>query len=175
MSQGFHPKPRMSFPSALAVGIAGVDEVMEVEWAETYTLEELQQRLASHGIPGLTLRSVELLPPGASKARVRTTTWEVPVPPDRLAETASRVSRLGAGATAPAPAPEPAQAPGACQSLAPGLGLEVLTLRDGVLHVRLRAGPQGAASPRGVLASLGLGDLEQAGIVLTRTSVELEP
>ncbi len=37
MSQGFHPKPRMSFPSALAVGIAGVDEVMEVEWAEEYT------------------------------------------------------------------------------------------------------------------------------------------
>ena len=30
-SRGFHPKPRMTFPSALAVGIEGLDEVMEVE------------------------------------------------------------------------------------------------------------------------------------------------
>ena len=28
-SEGFHPKPRMTFPLALAVGIEGVDEVME--------------------------------------------------------------------------------------------------------------------------------------------------
>ena len=34
MSQGFHPKPRMSFPAALAVGIAAMDEVMELELAE---------------------------------------------------------------------------------------------------------------------------------------------
>ena len=33
-SQGFHPKPRMTFPLALAVGIEGLDEVMEVELAE---------------------------------------------------------------------------------------------------------------------------------------------
>ncbi len=33
-SQGFHPKPRMTFPSALAVGIEGLDEVMEVELAD---------------------------------------------------------------------------------------------------------------------------------------------
>ena len=35
-SEGFHPKPRMTFPLALAVGIEGVDEVMEVELAERY-------------------------------------------------------------------------------------------------------------------------------------------
>ena len=29
MSEGFHPKARMSFPSALALGIQGADEVME--------------------------------------------------------------------------------------------------------------------------------------------------
>ena len=37
MSQGFHPKPRMTFPSALAVGIEGTDEVMELELAESCT------------------------------------------------------------------------------------------------------------------------------------------
>ncbi len=34
MSEGFHPKPRMSFPSALALGMEGPDEVMEMELAE---------------------------------------------------------------------------------------------------------------------------------------------
>jgi hypothetical protein len=34
-SEGFHPKPRMTFPLALAVGIEGTDEVMELELAET--------------------------------------------------------------------------------------------------------------------------------------------
>ena len=45
-SEGFHPKPRMTFPLALAVGIEGVDEVMEVELAERYEAEELRRRLA---------------------------------------------------------------------------------------------------------------------------------
>jgi radical SAM-linked protein len=174
MSQGFHPKPRMSFPSALAVGIAGADEVMEVEWSENYTVEELQRRLASHGVPGLDFRSIELLPPGAAKARVRSTGWEIPVPQERLAETAASVNRLWAETTA-APTPEPAPAAGAGQPTAPAQSLESLALESGVLRVRLRAGPQGAANPRGVLAALGLGDLEQAGIHLTRSSVELEP
>jgi hypothetical protein len=41
MSEGFHPKPRLSFPSALAVGIEGLDEVMELELAQTYSADEL--------------------------------------------------------------------------------------------------------------------------------------
>jgi radical SAM-linked protein len=28
MTEGFHPKPRINFPSALAVGIAGMDELL---------------------------------------------------------------------------------------------------------------------------------------------------
>ncbi len=39
MSEGFHPKPRMSFPSALAVGIAGTDEVMELELSQQRTAD----------------------------------------------------------------------------------------------------------------------------------------
>lgn len=35
MSQGFHPKPRIHFPSALPLGFQGIDEVTEVELAES--------------------------------------------------------------------------------------------------------------------------------------------
>ena len=167
MSQGFHPKPRMSFPSALAVGAAGLQEVMEAELAEPYTAQQIQERLPLHLLPGLTLCSVEILPPGTPKARVRSTTWEVPLPPARLAETASRIGRL----TAPpgGPARDGAVAP------PPHGGVEEISLCQGVLHMRLRAGPGRVPGPRDVLAALGLDDLEPGAHPLTRTIVELEP
>jgi radical SAM-linked protein len=167
MSQGFHPKPRMSFPSALAVGIAGLEEVLEVELAEPYTVQQLQERLALHLVSGLTLRCVELLPPGTPKARVRGTSWEIPVPPERLAQTASRIGRLMADPGSPAG--------DGCETAQPRCCLESLTLGEGVLRMRLRAGSGGIAGPRGVLAALELDDLEQAAFGLTRTMVELEP
>ena len=52
MSEGFHPKPRMTFPSALAVGIEGIDEVMEFELAEPLAAAELLRRLAAAGPAG---------------------------------------------------------------------------------------------------------------------------
>jgi len=37
-SAGFHPKPKLSFPSALALGIAALDEVMEFELSEAVSV-----------------------------------------------------------------------------------------------------------------------------------------
>ena len=34
LSQGFHPKAKLSFPLALAVGIEGARELLEVEFSE---------------------------------------------------------------------------------------------------------------------------------------------
>ncbi|HBO42708.1 MAG TPA: hypothetical protein DD670_01970 [Planctomycetaceae bacterium] len=34
MSQGFHPKPRMSFPTALALGIGGLTKSWRSNWLE---------------------------------------------------------------------------------------------------------------------------------------------
>ncbi len=45
MTEGFHPKPRLNFPSALAVGIAGADELLELDLAEEHT-----RRVAARGI-----------------------------------------------------------------------------------------------------------------------------
>ena len=63
MSQGFHPKPRMTFPSALALGIEGVDEVLELELTESPPAEELLQRLTPHAPPG-AWAEVGRSPPG---------------------------------------------------------------------------------------------------------------
>jgi radical SAM-linked protein len=168
MSEGFHPKPRMSFPSALAVGIEGLDEVMELELAEEPVAEALHARLAAHTVPGLEFLSVEVLPPGAKKAQLRSTTYELPVPQDRAVEAAARVAELLASPTRPIRRPHGEKPVDLRQSI------EDLSLADGALRVRLRASRQASAGPRDVLAELGLSDLELAGSCLRRTHVELE-
>lgn len=169
MSQGFHPKPRMTFPLALAVGIEGIDEVMELDLAESYAAEELLERLASHAPPGLTIKSVELLPPGGKKARVRRVTYQVPIPPARREGLPERIARLLEAPSVRVARPRRAE-PLDLRPL-----LEELRLQQGILAMRLRTPQEGNAGPREVLGALGLADLEsQEGVHLTRTAVEID-
>lgn len=167
MSQGFHPKPRMSFPSALAVGIEGLDEVMELELAELCTAEELSRRLAQHPLPGLTFSSIEPLAPGEKKARIRSASYRIAVPPQRLDEVNDRLSRLSSATT------WMVERPGKSAAIDLRPDLEQISLHDGVLQMRLK-NREGGAGPRDVLAALGLSDLEEQGVYLTRTEVELQ-
>jgi radical SAM-linked protein len=167
MSEGFHPKPRMSFPSALAVGIEGRDEVMELELAENCTVEELSERLHAHTLPGLEFHALEVLAPGTPKAQLRSGTYQVPIPAERQTELAGRITQLVDAAS------WPIERPRGRSPLDLRRFVEEVTLADGVLRMRLRIDPQGSAGPRDVLAALGLADLEHQGSYLTRTTVEL--
>ncbi|MDA8746268.1 TIGR03936 family radical SAM-associated protein, partial [Rubripirellula amarantea] len=69
MTEGFHPKPRIAFPSALALGVESLDEVVEIELAEQLTPRELLDRLIADNQPGLTMRCVAMLPEGFGKAQ----------------------------------------------------------------------------------------------------------
>jgi radical SAM-linked protein len=169
LSEGFHPKPRIGFPLALAVGIEGLDEVMELELAEPCTAGELTSRLAAHTVPGLEFRSVEVLPPDVRKAQVRSVTYQVPVPPERASEAADRAARLLAGSSCPIQRPRTGAVVDVRRSL------EALSLEDGVLSMRLLASREASAGPRDVMALVGLADLEQAGARLARVAVELAP
>lgn len=169
MSEGFHPKPRISFPSALALGIEGRNEVMELELAEPADAEELLQRLSAHAIAGLEFHRVEVLAPGAKKARVRSVAYEATIPAERRADLVDRVRRVWESDSCPVQRCEGEPAVDVRQFL------EQLTFQDGVLRMRLRVSPQRSAGPRDVLAALALDDLEQQGWFLTRSDVELEP
>ncbi len=169
MSEGFHPKPRMSFPSALAVGIEGLDEIMELELAEPCDGESLLARLRAHAGPGLAFTSVEVLPPGARKAQWHSATYEVALPAERCPETARRIDRLLADPSCPV-----ARAPGR-DPVDLRQSLLELALGGRVLRMRLAARRQGGAGPREVLAGLGLDDLERQGACILRTRVEVQP
>ncbi len=166
-SEGFHPKPRMHFPAPLAVGIEGLDEVMEFEITAPQTSEELRERLLRHSPPGFRLRQVDALPPNTPKARPQAFCYRVHVPLDRRADLAEDVERLLASASVVVDRPD-GRKPVDVRPL-----LDTLELRGGVLAMRVLAPPSGGVSPRDLLAALGRADLLREGARVERTAVEV--
>ena len=64
MTEGFHPKPKMMFPSALAVGIEGTDESLEIELPDEHDPAALATLLRSQAPPGLVIHGAEPLEGG---------------------------------------------------------------------------------------------------------------
>jgi radical SAM-linked protein len=166
-SQGFHPKPRVTFPLALAVGIEGVEEVMELELAEPAAAEELLRRLAPQAPPGLVFHRVETLPEGCKKANVQSVLYEASIPTGDQAGLNERIERLLAAASWPI---ERARGR-ATIDLRPLL--TKLTFDDGVLRMQLHVDSRGSVGPREVLTALNLADIERRGSHLRRTAVEI--
>jgi radical SAM family uncharacterized protein/radical SAM-linked protein len=52
-TEGFHPKPDMSFGPALSLGVASLDEYIDVKLLDAPPAEELVERLAAHSSAGL--------------------------------------------------------------------------------------------------------------------------
>lgn len=166
-SEGFHPKPKLSFPSALALGIAALDEVLEFELTEPVAAEHLRQCLDRTALPGLEIAGLQVLEPGEAKAQIRRVTYELPVPPACSQPLSERIARLQA------PAPYWFRRAGSDQPVDLKAGLDQLEFRDGKLRFRLAADQPRSARVREVLEALGVAGLESAGCCLTRTRVEL--
>jgi len=169
MSEGFHPKPRMSFPSALAVGIAGLDEVVDVELAEERSADDVLAVLREQAPPGLEIASAEVLPAGAAKPQVVRVTLEMPVPPERRDVARERIAWLLAQPSYTVER-EKGRKPVDLRSY-----VEDLSLDQDVVRMQIRVAREGSGRPREVLSAIGLEDLEQQGCYLTRTVVELAP
>ncbi len=168
MSEGYRPKPRVNFPLALAVGIVGRREVMELELNETPPADELLARLQPQAPPGLRIETLEVLPPGSRKARAVSASYQIAVPVSRLPGLEERIQRLLSASTSLI------RRPNRSAPIDLSASLLALALEEGSLEMRLRTDPGGSATARDVLAALGLEDLEHEGIVLTRSEVEID-
>lgn len=172
MSEGFHPKPRISFPSALAVGLEGHNEVMELELAENWTPQALQQRLDEFCPPDIVFGSIEVRPQGTKKAQVRSLSYEIPVDSRHRQELPDRIRRLMASNSCVVLRPKD-QKP---IDLRPRL--ESLSLTDDVLSMSILVAAEATPGPREVLAALQLPPAEgyacKNGLCPGRTNVELK-
>jgi radical SAM-linked protein len=168
MSEGFHPKPRMSFPSALAVGVAGQDEVMELELTAAYAPDDLRSKLAPLAPPGLEVATIEALLPGTPKVQVKRATYEIPVPAARRAAAQAAID----GLLSQSEHVVQRQQNRARVDLRPLL--DQIAIDGDTLRFSVHVSAEGTARPREILTALGLDDLEREGLFLTRTRVEIE-
>ena len=172
MSEGFHPKPRMSFPSALAVGIEGCDEVMELELAENWTHRALSRQLADFAPPGISFGPAEECPPGSKKAQVRCLCYEIPIDSQHHSELPGRIRRIMDAASC---------------VVSRGKGRKPMDIRPqlksldfsgGILSMRISVSAEATPGPREVLAALELpadtGYSAGGGLCPKRTAVELK-
>ncbi len=177
MSQGFHPKPKMSFPLALGLGIDGLNEVMELELARVYPLEELQQRLNEHAPAGLKFLSVET-PPPKSKGQVQKTRYAIPLPESRVDDTTRAVERfLQAEEWLVERAKKNKKRRGRrkeeMKTVDLRTGIENLWVADDQLHMTILEVREAGVRPRDVLEAVEVADIEKDGAVLVRTDVIL--
>lgn len=168
MTEGFHPKPRINFPSALAVGIAGLDELLEVDLAEERSATSLREAIDGQLPAGMVVKAIEMLPAPDRKAQVNFVAFEMHVPIERCDKLAARIQWLLAQVSLSIQR-EGRKSPLDLRPLIAGLDLV-----DGTLRMRLRVDREGSARPREVLQALQIEDLEYQGFFLTRTRVEAD-
>jgi len=181
MTEGFHPKPRINFPSALAVGIAGLDELVEVDLAEQHTADSLQAAIQSELPPGMNLSAIDVLRAPDRKAQVRHVTFEMAIPTQREAALAERIDWVLAQTSLPIDR-EGRKTPLDLRPLIADLKLNGSHCgashdaadQNAVLQMRFRVDREGSARPRELLQALEIDNLEYEGYFLTRTRVEVE-
>lgn len=169
MTEGFHPKPRIGFPSALALGIEGLDEVVELDLAETPTPDELLQRLGQDQQPGLEICRVCRVPDGFAKAQLLRSDYRLPIPQGfGEAKIHSAIAELRKQETIIVPRKK--------KELRADVATQVpnLAVQAGHLEMTITASRQAALKPTDVLSAMGLNELLEAGAYFVRTRVELE-
>lgn len=169
MSEGFHPKPRVAFPSALALGIEGLDEVVEIELAEDLSAAEVLERLRDDQQPGLTIHRVDRLPEGFGKANLLRSDFTISLPDTAdVATVHSAIARL---LEQPTVTIERKQQPLRVEVAQQILRLEVV---DSLLCMSLAASDAASLRPTDVLALMGFDDWIELGSQIRRVTVVLK-
>lgn len=170
MSEGFSPKPRISFPSALALGTESMDEIVELELTEELAPAELLGRLASDAVPGLRMLQVCRVPEGVGKAHLERSHYVLAMPEGAPLDEAALSAKIGQlterGEIAFRRKDKTFTADIREQ-------IAELAIRDGQLRIVLRSSRTASLRPIDVLAALDLDDVLEAGGRLIRLRTEL--
>jgi len=167
LTQGYHPCPRIIFAQALPLGVAGLAEVLEIEFTQPLPLSETLEALNREAPSGLVFTTAKIIPLNVN-AVPRRAVYEFPIPPDRNTEISERCQHLLAAATIwiDKQHPRPRRV-----NVRPYLrSLEIDQQR---LRVDTWITGHGSIRIEEFLAQFGLDDELARGSVLTRTWLEL--
>lgn len=164
-TQGFNPRPRMWFALSLALGVAGLREILEFEIGQPIPADEVMRRLVRQSPLELEIQSVRVIDFRAS-AQVRRAWYRLALEN------------------------EPALAP-RCQAFLQSAEhwverirprhrrinvrpyVDELGVLDNHLTMALWITPSGAARPEEIITALGLQGLLDAGAVIERSDLEI--
>jgi radical SAM-linked protein len=166
MSQGFHPKAKLSFPLALSVGIEGAQEIVEVEFSQTIEAGDLLGLLQAECPPGLELLRVAVPAEGTPKPQPASVEYRLPIPGNRQPAANQSVAEFMRKDS------YPIQRKGRQKPIDARADIRSLKITDGQLCIVQNITPTASCQPRELLEILELDDLEQQGAWLTRTSIE---
>ncbi len=168
MSQGFNPRPRMSFPLALALGMEGLEEIVELELSQWLSPKTVVEHLKAQLPGGLDIISAEVVAPSSS--RVEEIVYRVwlnnpqTVAQDKIGELLNLkeywITRERDGKKK-------------AINLRPSI-LSV-TLEGGCLEIRFKVLQEGTARPEEVLEALGLKPPFLTNFKIARVKVLLSP
>ncbi len=168
MSQGFHPRPLMTFPDALALGVVGLDEVMDLTLAVQVDPTEFRDLLDQKSPPGLRIKSVELLGDQQRKVKMEKAVYELTLPVDTDIDSLEKAIQEFTARDKLVVERKDKQV-----ELNLTESLDGLWIEDGRLLMSVRVVQQSQLQPRDILAALGLGEVLREGATLTRTKIEL--
>ncbi len=100
LSQGFNPRPKIVFAQALALGIEGHREIVDLELAEPMAPAEVLRRLAAAAPPGFEWLDCAAVAPGRP-ARTESLCYLFEVPTDRREAARDALSAFLASANWP--------------------------------------------------------------------------
>jgi radical SAM-linked protein len=170
-SQGFNPRPKVTFALALGLGIEGLREVVDIELTDSIEPAELLERLRAVAPPGFLWHECEALAPGTPAPNPRTVDYCVAILPDRRRAVISCLETLLASAQWPMTRHRPDRLVNF--DLRSQL-VEAEMTTEGLLRFRLKVSPEGSARPEELLEALGARDLLAAGAVLSRTNMNFD-
>ncbi len=166
-SQGFHPKPRINFPSALALGIEATDEIVELEVIGEVSLAEVEQSIRREMPAGMELLHLESPHYSLGKARVVGATYQVELPPKRHSQVEAKIAELLSWEVLEISRDQKRLA---CNTSDPNFELRI---EEGRLIFSLPSLSGGSIRPSELLEQLGLAEWLAEGANLRRTAVHL--
>ncbi len=168
MTEGFHPKPRIGFPSALSLGIEGLDEVVELDLAENISPSDLLHRLENDRQPGLNIKCVSRLPEGFRKAQLIRSDFSITVPETADPTTmASAIEQLKSQEIVSIERNKKTIEANVREQI------PVLECRESILWVSLAATDAASLKPQDILDLLGFSDWIEKGSLIVRERVIL--
>jgi radical SAM-linked protein len=155
---------------SLALGIAGCNEVVDLELTEPLTAEDVQRRLSAQAPPGITISSTRRLP-GKSSCQVRRAFYRLTLPDDARTRHGSLPERVSALLSAKQLWVRRARPRPRKLDIRPYL--DQLACADGQLTMVLWVTPIGSARPDEIAHLLALDDVLADGAYFERTDLEL--